>query len=154
MSESKKDYELDAPIGDDFTLDDIEDMPGFVTPPTGAYVVLVEKGIEAIDINDDPYLTARMNIVSVEEVHDAALSDGEERPKIGDMFSILFNRQNKFAMSNFKVYSAPIIEQFKCKTVSDVMEASKGVSLLVIVKRTYDKKKDRHNIQIPKTALV
>lgn len=150
----KKDYTLDNEIDDDYDLDDIETMPAFITPPTGNYAVELTKGIETREINDTNYYNINMVILSILETDKKSVGDNEQLPNEGDMFSTLYDRSNKFAMSNFKEVIAPIAEKFGCRKIGEVIQVSTGLKLLVVVKRTYDKKSERYNIRIMKTALL
>lgn len=146
-----------ALVTNDFLLDDIEDMPAFLTLPSGAYHVKLEKGIEEKKVpmagEDTECLEAAMTVVEALEVTDK-LGEDEKPPKTGDIASVLFNRTNKFGMGNFKDFVKPIAQQFGAKTVGEVVTASKGVELMIIVKRTYNKEKDRYNMNIKKVALI
>lgn len=140
-------------VDDDFNLDDIEDLPGFVVPPTGAYLVHLEKGIEEKDINDSKYYEVAMQIKEILEVTEK-LKEGEELPKPGDIASMIFKRDNEFGMGNFKSFAKSIAEKFGLKKVGEVKEHSKGLDMIIVVKRTYDEKKDRHNMKLVKSQVV
>lgn len=145
---------LENQIDDDFILDDIEDMPGFVVPPTGAYIVVLEKGIDTKEINDGHYYEIPMTIKEVVEVSDKALDDGEQLPKEGDIASLIFKRDNAFGMGNFKNFVRSISEKFGVTKVGEIREHAKGLEMLVVVKRKYDKEKDRHNINVTKSQVL
>jgi hypothetical protein len=152
MSEAKG--QLSTAVDDDFLLDDIEDMPGFVTPPTGSYTVRLEKGIEDKIVNDAPYYNIPLTITSVMEVLPSALEEGETLPKEGDMTSLLFKRDNEFGMSNFKQFVKSIAEKFNARKVSEIRAAAVGLDMVVVIKRKYDKKNDRHNLNIVTAAVL
>jgi hypothetical protein len=154
MSDSHKVGQLTAAVDDDFLLDDIEDMPGFVTPPTGAYSVCLEKGIEVKDINNSSYYEVAMTIKELLEVQEKNLEDGESMPKIGDIASMIFKRDNEFGMSNFKKFARSIAEKFGVKSIGDIRNASKGLDMIVVIKRKYDKKADVHRTEITKAQVI
>jgi hypothetical protein len=147
------DNTLSQVLDDDFLLDQIEDLPGFITPPSGAYVVSLPKGIEEKEINDAKYFDAHFTVKEVMEVTEK-LKDGEDLPKEGDMFNVIFKRDNKFGMGNFKTVFKSVAEKFNCKTIGEVRENAKGAEFLMVVKRTYNKDKDRHNVNIVRSVLV
>lgn len=146
-----------ALVTNDFLLDDIEDMPAFLTLPSGAYHVKLEEGIVEKKIpmqgEDVDCFEAAMTVVETLEMTDK-LGEDEKTPKQGDIASMLYNRTNKFGMGNFKDFVRPIAERFGVRTVGEIVSNSKGVELMIIVKRTYNKDRDRHNMQIKKVALI
>lgn len=157
----KVDNLLETAVDDDFLLDDLDDLPSFVAPPTGAYIVSLDKGIEDRTLEDKKtkedrtFYNVPMTIVSVEEVNQKDLDEGEVLPKEGDSFNILYDRSHRVGMGVFKQnFLVPIAEKFGLKKVGEVKEASKGIQMLVIIKRTYDKDKDRHNVNIKKSAVL
>lgn len=141
-------------VTDDFLLDDIEDLPEFVTPPTGAYLVEIPKGIEEKEINDNSYYEAGFTIVEVVEVAEKELGENETLPKEGDMFSMIFKRDNEFGMGNFKKLAKIIAQHFSLTTVGEVRAASTGLKMLVTVKRKYDGKKDRFNLNLVNGSVL
>ena len=80
-------------ISDDFLLDDIDDLPGFVVLPTGAYTVRLDKGIEEKTINDANYYDVQMTLVEVLDLDAKHLDEGEVAPKAGDLAGMLFARE-------------------------------------------------------------
>lgn len=148
-----------AVVTDDFLLDDIDDLPGYVTPPTGAYRVRLDKGIEDKDINDSPYFSVELTILSVEEVDESALEKSEEGvvealPKEGDIASLLFAKDNQFGMGNFKAFVKSIAEKFGIRTVGEIRESAKGLEMLVIIKRKWNKKAERFNINVTNAQVL
>ena len=153
MSDDKNKISL---VDSDFLLDDIEDLPSFVQLPTGAYVVVTEKGFEEKDINDEPYYELAVTIESVEELTEK-LPEGESAPKPGDIGSFLFSRTNKFGMGNFKEVAKSIAAHFGCTKVGEVIEHSKGLRVLIITKRTKGKDKqgnERWNANLKRLEVL
>lgn len=143
-------------VGNDFLLDDIEDLPSFVALPSGAYVVTLDKGFEEKEINDEPYFELAVTVQTVEELNEK-LPEGESSPKPGDIGSFLFNRTNKFGMGNFKEIAKPIAQHFGSSTVGEVIDASKGLTVIIIVKRTKGKDKngnERYNSNLKKLEVI
>jgi hypothetical protein len=154
--------QLDQVIDDDFILDEIADLPGFITPPTGAYLCLLPKGIEEKSLKnksgeEDKYYDAPLTIKEIVELNQGNLEEGEEPPKAGDMFNILFKRDNEYGMGNFKLFAKSIAEKFGCRTVGQIRENSKGLEMLLILKRRNGKDKngnDIKNINLVKAVVV
>ena len=141
-------------ISDDFLLDDIDDLPGFVVLPTGAYTVRLDKGIEEKTINDANYYDVQMTLVEVLDLDAKHLDEGEVAPKAGDLAGMLFARANEYGMGNFKLFVKDIAAKFDCKSVGQVREAAKGLEMAIVVKRVYDAKKERHNMKMIKAAVI
>jgi hypothetical protein len=148
---------------DDFSLDEIEDLPEFKIPPTGAYLMTLEKGIVDIEHNDIEYFTIPMTIKEVMEVNEKSLDDGEVLPKEGDIVTVWFSRKpsenqkdqtKNYGLSNFKKFFAPVADRFGVKKLSEIRGVAEGLELLVILKRSYDRKADRHNLKVERTEVV
>jgi hypothetical protein len=142
---------LENAIDDSFDLDDIESMPKFVTLPTGAFVVLFEKGIEDKIINEGKSEAfqaseVKMKVIEVSELNPDSLLPGEIPPNAGDEASLLFNRENKYGAGNYKEFLTLFRDKFypnqKGVTVGMIREKLTGLTALIIVKRTYGKDKD------------
>ena len=153
-------YELDKEISLDFKLDDIPDLPGYVTFPTGAFLVVLEKGIEERVIERDgeetKYFSIEGTLKEILDLEDKNLNEGEEPPKPGDVQSFLFKRNHALAMGNFKEMVTPIAKALNLSTVGEVIEASKGLELIWVGVRK-GKKKDgemQYNFQVKKSALA
>lgn len=146
------------PIDLDASLDDIDDLPGFVALPTGAYVVVLAAGIEAKQVGDHPAFQAAMTLKSVEELLPDNLDEGEEPPKPDDIATQVFMRDNEFGMGNFKEFCKPIRAATGATTIKEIMEASKGLELLITVKRKQGKKgteqEDKNFMTLTKIAVV
>jgi hypothetical protein len=144
-------------VTNDFLLDDIDDLPAFVTLPTGAYAVHFVDGIEekTVKMNDvdTSCFEIKMTVTEVAEITEE-LKEGEVAPKVGDVASMLWNRTHGLSMGNFKDFAKPIAKQFGCSTVGEVITASKGINAVISVKRTYNKDKDRHNMNIKTMVLI
>lgn len=146
------------PIDLDASLDDIDDLPGFVTFPTGAFVVVLEKGFEQKKINDHLAFEMAMTLKSVEELNPENLDEGEEPPKAGDIATIAFMMDNEFGAGKFKEAAKPIRAATDASTVREIVEASKGLELLVVVKRRKGKKgsesEDKNFMDLTKISVL
>lgn len=153
MAGSESKGALDKPLDLDTPLDDIDDLPGFVVFPSGAYSVVLEEGMAQKEINDHPALEVPMKLVEVLEISES-LKDDESQPQVGDVCTISFMLDNKFGVGKMKEFMAPISKQLGLATPSAVVAQSKGLKLMVIIKRTYDKDKDRHYANFKKIELL
>lgn len=124
----------------DMSLDDIADLPVFLALPTGAYMVLLEHGIEEKDINDHKALQMAMTVQEVLECDEDKLDEGEELPKVGDIATQAFMLDNEFGVGLLKQTIKPMSLSFGTKTVRETILASKGVQLMVVIKRRKGKK--------------
>jgi hypothetical protein len=139
----------------DSSLDDIADLPGFATPPTGVYKVLLAKGMEQKVVADHPAIDMPMTIQEVLEVKPEALNPGEELPKIGDIASTVFMLDNDTGKGKLKEVLKPISAAVGETTVRAILEKTKGLELIVVMKRIQDKKdKDKYYSNIVKLEVA
>lgn len=150
-----KDAKLATPISMDTSLDDIEDLPQFIVPLSGAYQMTLEN-IEQKEINDKGCFSCNFVIDEVMELSESPdESSGESVPKQGDKFNIPYFNDNKFSAGLFKSdILLPLAKQFGVKTVGEVVNQAKDLKVLVVMKRTYDKDKDRHYPKLKKLQLL
>lgn len=150
----------------DMTLDDIDDLPEFKAFPTGAYLVLLAKGIEDKTaagnmINDKPALTVPMTLVEIVELEEKNLDEGEVAPKVDDVATVAFmmNKDEKsgqaIGQGMFKRFAAPIMETAGATNIRELIQKSKGMKLLVVLQRTTDKNdKSKHYNRFVKIDVV
>jgi hypothetical protein len=124
-----------APIDLDTSLDDIDDLPGFAALPTGAYNVVLPKGFEVKMVNNSKSVEMAMTVKEVVEIVEDSLDEGESLPKEGDIATMLFQLDNSTGAGLFKQAAAPIRAASGANTLREVIEASKGMELTVIIKR-------------------
>lgn len=138
--------------GDDFDLDDIDDLPGFTIFPTGSYRIKLVKGLVQKKVGEHQAEEAAMTLLEAMEVKD--LKEGEVAPKEGDICSTVFMRDNATALGKLKEFCAPIAAMIGSTKFGAVRAASVGLEMVVVGKRTYDKEKDRHYFNIAQVAVV
>lgn len=150
--------ELDTPISLDTTLDDIEDLPTFVVPLSGAYVF--KSSWEQKDIpnakggKDHPAVSVNFEIVEITELSEEP-DEGEAPPKVGDKFSIPYMLDNKFGAGMLKSQIlVPTQKHFGGATKTEVLNNLNGATVVTIIKRQYNKKSDRYFPNIKKLAFV
>lgn len=136
------------------TLDDLPDLPGFKVPPTGAYAVSIVSMLEKV-IGDHPAVEGKFSIVEVLEVTETGIPDAE-LPVKGDEFNVVYMLDNDTGVGFLKEFMKPIAEalQKPKAQIAELMTDSKGVTLSLVIKRTYDKEKDRHYLNIKKMEVV
>lgn len=113
---------------ENMSFDDIEDPPGFVTPPDGVYDLKVTKGcIEKYKTKDEPNKEHKRfanyyEILRVVEISDA----NEQSPKTGDKFSERF-MMNEDGMKYWKGKAKAILGDVGKVSVANVLkELSSG----------------------------
>lgn len=144
---------LETPLSMDMSLDDIEDLPGFVVFPSGAYQILLEEGLVKKDINNHPAMEAAMKLIETLEMTEP-LKEGEVAPAVGDVCTTSFMLDNKFGVGKFKEFLTPIGERLGLKNLGEIVAQTKGLQLMVVIKRTYDKDKDRHYANVKKVEVI
>ena len=135
------------------SLDDIEDLPGFSVFPSGAYRVTLEEGLVQKKIGEHPAIEMAMKLEEVLEITEV-VKDESEMPKVGDVCSTAYMLDNKTGAGALKETLLPIGEKLGLKAVGDILNNSKGLQLMVIIKRTYDEKKDRHYANVKKVSVL
>lgn len=165
MSEQQaNNWALENAISGDMTLDDIEQLPGFATFPTGAYTVNLVDGICFKQIGDHPAAEARLKLEEIAELDPSNLDadENEKPPTIGDICSIAFMRDNKIGASQLREFLEPISVSLGTRSIADMCDLgdgkgsnrSKGMKLLVIIHRDHDKAKDKKYAKIKKHSVL
>ncbi len=136
------DMSLEVPFDLDGSLDDIETLPGFLIPLSGAYILQGEKW-EQKKVNDKPAVEVMLKINSVLELTENP-DMGDSPPKDGDMFSQLFFLDNKVGVSNLGKFLEPIakklgVNQSERGAVKACLTALKGLTMSAIIVREPDK---------------
>jgi hypothetical protein len=134
-----------VPVNLDTALDDIASLPEFRTFPPGAYLVVLEDGIEQKEVNEHPSLEVKMKLLEIVELDEKNLDarTAEEPPKVDDSCTLLFNLDNEIGAGMLKKFMQPLAKELGYTQVREVVENSRGLKLLVILGRSYDKEKDR-----------
>lgn len=122
----------------DMTLDDIEDLPAFAVPLSGAYVIRSDEGFELKDINGKPAYSGNFTIKEAVEVTETP-KEGEEFAKVGDVMGLMFMRDNEFGRGNLKKFLLPVAAKTGLKNVGALLGACKGTDFLVVIKRKASK---------------
>lgn len=143
----------------DMSLDDIDDLPQYLQPPTGSYIMVLEDGIVEKEIQQEgkesiPVFEAALKIKIVGEIDKSSLDEDEEMPKPGDTFTMTFNRTNQFGMGNFKEFLKPIAKKLGQTNIGVIMGASKGLEVAVIIARTFNKKRQQNYSRVKKLEVL
>jgi hypothetical protein len=136
----------------DGTLDDLVDLPGFKQPPTGAYACGI-VGIEQKKIGEHPAVEAKFVIKAVEEVTEKNVPD-DELMLVGDEFGVAYMLDNDVGVGFFKQLLAPLAEKLGTTKNRETMAAAKGMDILLVVKRTWNKEKEQHYTAIKKIEVL
>lgn len=135
------------------TLDDIEDLPGFAVFLSGAYRIELPNGMVRKEVNGKQAVAADMKLLEIMELSEAPV-EGETPPKIGDINNILFMTNNKTGAGFYKQFATPISEKLGTRNLNQINEGSRGMQLLVVLKRTYSKEKGKHYSQVVRVAVL
>lgn len=146
----------------DMDLDDIDDLPTFACFPTGAYMVVLAEGIVDKNINEHPAFSVPMTLKEILELHpenlekNEATEEMEEMPKIGDIATVAFMRDNEVGAGFFKEFAKPIAKHLGTSNIRAIIDQSKGLELMVVLKREAGKKEnaDRRYQKFVKVAVV
>lgn len=155
---ASEDFKLNNALTLDATLDDIEDMPGFKIPVSGAYKMTFTGGAE----QDDP-LSWKLDfkIDEVIEIVEKGLDpndDDDKPPIVGDIMSLMFMRDNKLGVDAFKKVMKPIAVGMKIDTkdkpISELFHECKEAKLLVVIRRKWNEKHQAHFCNVKKIAVI
>lgn len=144
---------LDKAIDLDMSIDDIEDLPSFVTPPTGAYTLDIVS-VEKKEIGEHPALEFKFTILQVTEMDPEGLDEGEQPPKEGDQFSLPYMLDNRFGVGTMKELLKPFKEKLGTSNLGELAKQMPGMKILMVLKRTFDKKKDKHYSKAKQVAIL
>lgn len=137
----------------DGTLDELNDLPGFKVPPTGAYVVSIVSNLIKKVGNHENTVEAKFKIIDIMEVSEQNVPEAEA-PLPEDEFNVLFMTDNDTGEGFLKEYLkvlGPVVGSTKTR---EILEMSKGMKLMVVVSRKYNKETERHNVNLKKIEIV
>lgn len=150
--------ETKKPVSFDMSLDDIDDLPQFLTFPSGAYHVVLVEGILQKDVNNKPCAEAAMTLAEITELSEVLPSPHatgpDEQPKVGDVMSTLFQLDNETGAGLFKEFLKPIAAHCGERQVQAICDKSKGLHLMVVIKRTWNKDKERFFGNVKQVAVI
>lgn len=134
------DNKTDFMLTDDMSIDTIDDMPGFEAVPAGAYRFALNEGILSDELPDGrPIFRMPATIMEIVGIVDDTITEAEQ-PKIGSEVGFMFMRTTKFGAANYKAVAKVISAVVGSKVVSEINEQSKGIELIILLKKTQDKK--------------
>lgn len=137
----------------DQTLDDLPDLPGFKVPPSGGYAVTItSNSIKDVGDHKDS-VEAKFKIKEVLEISEKNVPD-DEMPVIGEEFNVLFMTDNETGAGFLKEYLKVLGPAVGSTNVREVLENSKGMDLLVVISRKWNKESERHNVNLKKVEVV
>lgn len=136
------------------TLDELPDLPGFKVPPTGAYAVSVVSMLEK-QVGEHPAVEGKFAIVEVLEVTETGVPDAD-MPVAADEFNVVYMLDNDTGVGFLKEFMKPIAAalQKPQAPITELMTECKGMTLSLVIKRTYNKETDRHYLNIKKMEVV
>lgn len=156
MADDKDKFKIDPnSITLDMSLDDIEDMPGFGVFPTGVFLCTIPSIPELKpDVGGHQAFEFKFKLDEVAEMQGDALDEGEDPPIAGQEMSLVFMKDNKLGLDQMKKFLKPYAEKLGTKNLGEIFTQMANLKVLIVVKRTYNKEKDRHYARIKKTQIV
>lgn len=144
-----------VPVSLDTNLDDIADLPEFRPLPNGAYLVELEEGIVQKTVNEHASLEAKLVVKEVLECDEKSLDEklGEKMPKAGDSTTLLFSLDNEIGAGMLKKFLKPLAEGLGYQKVGEVVENSRGLQVMVVLTRQWNKEKERYFQRFVTVAL-
>lgn len=128
-------------LADNATLDDIEDLPEFLTPHSGAYQVIFPEGGVRKEINEHPACEWPCKVEAVLELSEK-IAEGEKVVGSESQFSFMFMLDNKFGVGNYKKFLAEFAIKLGTRDLKALESQGKNVRAMVVVKREKDKEDD------------
>lgn len=120
----------------DASLDDIEDLAGFETWPSGAVLATcVSFDKKKIGSHEDAYVF-RFSLVGSIDGWTEHLGAGESYPKEGDLQDVMFLTDNDTGPKFLKKFLTPVKEKFGLKTTTECCNQIKGMQLILVGQRT------------------
>ena len=139
-----------TPVSLDASLDDIDDLPGFTTFPSGAHLCTIENW-EQKEINQHPAIQIDLKFVELMELTEV-LPESERPPVPGDVQSLSYMLDNDFGAGNLKSFLKPLATHFGTTSIKDTLNASKGANIVLVQKRT--EKNDRQYANVKNITVV
>jgi len=136
------------------SLDDLPDLPGFATFPTGAFHIQLAKGMIQKKIGTRPGIECELTLKNVLELDPKDLDKGEQPPKEGDTCNIIFLMDNDTGKGMFKSFAAVLAEILGTRDIKTILKDSKDVELIVTGVRTVDEVKKRSYFNVKLVAAV
>ncbi len=119
----------------DANLDDLADLPEFVTPPAGAYKAEI-LSLEEKKVGENSGVEAKFKLLETLE-----LANATDTPVVpGTETSIFFNLQNEFGQGAFKEFMKPLANATGKSNLRELMGAAKGMQLMLVTKVRSGKK--------------
>lgn len=112
----------------DATLDDIADLPEFLTLPAGAHKVTINW--EQKTINSHPSLSLNMTYIEALEL----ASPDAVAPNAGDKSSCLFMLDNEYGLGALKKATKGLAEALGVTKLSDIVAQSEGFEVIAVTK--------------------
>lgn len=139
MSEMNIDSLLDS------SIDDLCDLPEFVTFPAGVHTVTIDW--EKKEVNKHPALEIKMRLMETVEL---AQPETDTPPSPGAETSVLYMLDNEFSQGKLKAIMKSLASQLGTGTISETIEASRGMEVNAVCKVRQNKEKTQSYTDIVK----
>jgi hypothetical protein len=134
-------------------LDDLADLPEFVTPPAGAYRATLTS-LEAKAIGNHSGVEIKITLNETLELADP--TEAEVKP--GTETSVSFLTDNEYGVGSFKAFLKPLADHFDTSSARETFEAAKGAEVMLVTKVRKGKKgtdaEDRRYLSIHKVEVL
>jgi hypothetical protein len=119
------------------TLDDIEDIPGFETPPPGSYILEVTTDVK--EVKGKHCVEANFTVIETVE-----LVDHDAKPVIpGTKFSTLFQLDNIYGKANLKKFMTPFADALGTRDMIQLVAGIRQLRVSCSVGNRPDKNGER-----------
>lgn len=130
------------------TLDDLAQVPEFVTFPAGSHKVTITWIMPS---NDRP-TTIGLKMSAIETLE---LNDSSATPLVpGSMTTISFKMDNEYGQSNYRKVITSLSSHYGAGTNREIMEKSAGAECLVITSLRKGKKTEQYPDPLSYTQIV
>jgi hypothetical protein len=126
----------------DMQLDDLADLPEFKVFPAGAHRATMK--FERKEISTHPAIELKFKLLETVELSDPS----EVAPDVGTESSVAFMLDNEFGVGKLKEVLKPLSAHLGVTKVSEVIEASAGLEVLVVTKVRQNKEKTQNYLDV------
>lgn len=132
----------------DCVLDDIADLPEFLTFPAGAHKVTISW--EKKEINQSPAVSLNMTYIEPIEL----TSPDAVAPNTGDKSSCLFMLSNEWGLGALKKATKDLAESIGTSKLAEILEQTEGFEVVVVTKVRTNKEKTATYTDVTKMVMA
>ena len=148
---ANKEVNLDSIEGLGISIDDIDDLPGFLVPQPGMYMLKVTASVK--EVNNKNSIECKFTTIECLEQNDP---EADPTPA-GTQFSTLHQIGNEIGMGKFKEIAAPIAKHVGESNLLNLIRehlSGEGQIIQALVKRRADKDdKEKFYADVSKVSI-